>query len=254
MRLWRNHTELQGLFGKPKLSKKLKRPPFAYIRAVVLAAFEAAAIGAGLFTPEEMGETMAVAGDGDDGGGGAAAGGGGERGGASQPTPDRRLKTQFLVKLIAWATYASGERLDVFVSPAKVVAGQQAVATNLLLQLVGRVVKGDFEGAAGTMSPDAAVAAVLSAGEVGLYQRAIMVRSAIVKCQAILRAKLVARRKRAEKVSEEEEAGAAAGVTAAAATAASGGGGASGGGTVEADLDMLPTGMRYLGHGWRRCG
>ena len=39
--------ELQGLFGKPKLSKKLlKRPPFAYIRAVVLAAFEAAAVAA----------------------------------------------------------------------------------------------------------------------------------------------------------------------------------------------------------------
>ena len=47
-----------------------------------------------------------------DGGGGAAAGGGGELGGANQPTPDRRLKTQFLVKLIAWATYASGERLE----------------------------------------------------------------------------------------------------------------------------------------------
>ena len=115
----------------------------------------------------------------------------------------RLLKIRFLVKLIAWAANASGERLDVFVSPAKVVSGQEPVATNALLRCVGRVVKGEFDGAVGTMAPDAAVAAVVSAGEVGLYQRAIMVRSAIVKCQAIMRSKIDKRlRKESDRVSK----------------------------------------------------
>ena len=139
--------ELQGLFSKPKLSKKLlKRPPFAYVRAVVLAAFEATAVGAGLFTAEEAGEDAAAE---------AAEGG-----------PSKSVKIRFLVKLIAWAANASGERLDVFVSPAKVVSGQEPVATNALLRCVGRVVKGEFDGAVGTMAPDAAVA-VVSAGRWG---------------------------------------------------------------------------------------
>ena len=149
--------QLGGLFIKPKLSSKLlKRPPFSYLRAITVrrsvavaayrarsptprpptlastqlcthhhtiahrtnnhrhsppttidyhrrrqaAAIETTGVATTLFSAEELGigETSA---------------------GPDAPPPDKAAKIRFLVKLISWLRFASGERLDVFVSPAK---------------------------------------------------------------------------------------------------------------------------------------
>ena len=52
-------------------------------------------LGAGLFTDEELGR------------------------GPSDEAPAKSAKIQFLIKLIGWLRFATGERLDVFISPAK---------------------------------------------------------------------------------------------------------------------------------------
>ena len=64
------------------------------------AAIESTGVATSLFSAEELGIDAASA-------------------GPDAPPPDKAAKVRFLVKLISWLRFASGERLDVFVSPAK---------------------------------------------------------------------------------------------------------------------------------------
>ena len=102
----------------------------------------------------------------------------------------RKDKISFLVKVLAVVSILTGERHDVYVSPAKILCGQDVVATHgFLLALAGRACKVPPE-----QSKEAA-AQVLVIGETTLYKRAVRTRNTMIKFQAICRGRLVRQRR-----------------------------------------------------------
>ena len=110
--------------------------------------------------------------------------------GVAEPTT-RKDKISFLVKILAVVSILIGERHDVYVSPAKILCGEDVVATHrFLLALAGRACKVSPE-----QSKEAA-AQVLAIGETALYKRAVRARKAMVKLQGICRGRLIRQRQR----------------------------------------------------------
>jgi len=118
-------SHLFGLFAKPQLSAVLlKRPPFGYVRSLVMAAMDATGVGDGLFDDLEAGRDQRT--------GKAPLG--------DAPPATLEVKARFLVKLLAFASFASGEPLDMVTSPSEVIAGVNPAATCTMLKVRIRTV------------------------------------------------------------------------------------------------------------------
>ncbi|KAJ8611021.1 hypothetical protein CTAYLR_007068 [Chrysophaeum taylorii] len=149
-----------GIITKPALTTRmLSRPPVAFLFAVFENVRAATGFATGLFEEEE------------------------------EPPKARSDKIRFLVRLIGCIAFALEDRdIEIRCVPARLVAGQDALAANALLQALAR--------AAGVGDPraTAAVARTLELGEVSLYERAISIRRSIARCQAIIRGRVKRRR------------------------------------------------------------
>ncbi|GMH86011.1 hypothetical protein TrVE_jg10158 [Triparma verrucosa] len=141
----------------PELTDKLlSRPPFAFLHSIVKVLVSSSPLSSVLSTTELSTPGNAFT---------------------------RPQKLAFLIKLFEAISLITEERIDVFVVPAKVIAGQDVAQTLLFLRELAKSVKypaGKINGAVESVKRD---------GEVKIYQRSVRVRNTVVRMQAIMRGK-----------------------------------------------------------------
>mmetsp|Transcript_42222 Transcript_42222/g.76173 ORF Transcript_42222/g.76173 Transcript_42222/m.76173 type:complete len:730 (+) Transcript_42222:210-2399(+) len=140
--------------------KVLVRPPFTYIHA--LAKFFAQ-------RKPSLGWTELLF------------GGGGDHNNLEHPCLSRKEQLTFLSRLLAIVSQITGRRLDVLVSPSKILCGQDVLSTHDFLRAL----------ASSTMAPEEemakAVKFVLTEGDANLYKRGVRTRKGFTSLQAIVR-------------------------------------------------------------------
>jgi len=99
----------------------------------------------------------------------------------SPPTKPDKLK--FLIKILEAVSQITDTRVDIFVIPAKVIAGQDVLQTLLFIREVCKCTRRDDAIA------EKVVDNVLETGEIALYQRSVGVRKTVLRMQAIMRGK-----------------------------------------------------------------
>eukprot|EP00567_Pseudictyota_dubia_P007780 CAMPEP_0197451944 /NCGR_PEP_ID=MMETSP1175-20131217/30652_1 /TAXON_ID=1003142 /ORGANISM="Triceratium dubium, Strain CCMP147" /LENGTH=1026 /DNA_ID=CAMNT_0042984823 /DNA_START=65 /DNA_END=3146 /DNA_ORIENTATION=- len=153
----------------------LVRPPFSFVRAVGSMFMQ----GIGLFGN-----------NGNDGGDDGNADSNGVRlfdDRELDPTAslDRTEKIRFLTKLLAIVAFVTKIRVDVYMSPSRILSGHDADHTRLFLRTLAHVAgnhpREDWEEAARE---------VVRIGPTALYKRSVRVRNAIVALQAMVRGML----------------------------------------------------------------
>jgi len=150
----------------------LGRPTFPFLREIVANFCEGLKFAEGLFTREELGlvENNSPGDSGD-----------------TKPMT-RKEKISFLVKILSVVSILTGERHDIYVSPAKVLNGQEVAATHKFLQaLASRACR-----ASPNHSKEAADK-FLAIGEKSIYRKGVRTRNTMVTIQAMFRGRLVRR-------------------------------------------------------------
>ena len=150
-------------FPIPALTDKmLSRPPFMFlytlIKSMVLSAGDSMD---GLLLAEEVSEN---------------------------PTFTKSSKIKFLVRILHTVQHITGERVDIFVSPAKVISGKDVMATHFLLRELAKAT------CYPPMKVADAVSEVNQVDEVVLYQNSVRLRNTITRIQAKFRGKLQSRK------------------------------------------------------------
>ncbi len=138
--------------------ERLHRPPFAFIHALVKLFVEQLSFAKSLYDEKELESAQSLS---------------------------RQEKIRFLFKALACVSLITNERLDLFVSPAKMLSGQDALATNHFFQCLSR---------AAQVTPELSMqkaSEVIQRGVNKIYKQSVKTRNMIVKFQAIFRGKLV---------------------------------------------------------------
>lgn len=99
----------------------------------------------------------------------------------------RKDKLTFLSRLLTIVSQISGRRLDILVSPSKVLCGQDVLSTHEFLRALAVSTKASDNEMAKAMKY------VLEEGDVNLYKRGVRARNAFTGMQAIVRGWLVRR-------------------------------------------------------------
>ncbi|KAL3783934.1 hypothetical protein ACHAW5_006745 [Stephanodiscus triporus] len=113
------------------------------------------------------------------------------------PSMTRKGQLAVLSRLLTVVSQISGKRFDVFVSPSRVLCGQDVLPTHDFLRALARSTKAPKEAMA------EAVRYVLEEGDANLYRKGVRTRKAFTLLQAICRGWLV-RRKYRLNISEKE--------------------------------------------------
>jgi len=95
-------------------------------------------------------------------------------------------KIRFLTRILAYISFVTDTRVDIFVSPAKVLSGQDVHATRLFLRCMVQAAK--FPPT--ELSWNNALSQVNRIGDIALYQKSLAARNAVAKVQAVARGKL----------------------------------------------------------------
>jgi hypothetical protein len=101
-----------------------------------------------------------------------------------QSYSNRQSKIRFLVKILTTVSFITDERVDIYVSPAKVLCGQEVHATHRFLQCLAKASKVPPHVSNGEARK------VLAIGASVLYKQLVKTRLVVVKLQAIMRGKL----------------------------------------------------------------
>ena len=97
----------------------------------------------------------------------------------------RQEKIRFLFKAFACVSLITNERIDLFISPAKILSGQDVHSTHHFFQCLSR---------AAQVTPELSMqkaSEVIREGVNKVYKQSVKTRNTIVKIQAIFRGKLV---------------------------------------------------------------
>ena len=100
----------------------------------------------------------------------------------------RKEQLTILSRLLAVVSHVGGQRFDIFVSPSKILCGQDVILTHEFLRAMARSVAAPDESMA------EAVRYVLEAGDAHVYRRGVRTRKAFTCLQAICRGWLVRRK------------------------------------------------------------
>jgi len=142
--------------------ERLQRPPFPFLHALIKIYVQQLSFAKGLYNDSELDIAN---------------------------IKSRADKIRFLFKMFVCVANISGERVDLYVSPVKLLSGQEVSATHLFLGCLAK---------ASQVSPGVSASVadeIVKTGESVLYKRSVKVRGTIVKLQAIVRGKCTRKRK-----------------------------------------------------------
>jgi hypothetical protein len=140
----------------------LARPPFSFIHALITIYVQHLSFASGLYDDEDFILTNFKA---------------------------RRDKIRFIFKMLVCIAKLTKERLDIFVSPVKLLAGQEVNTTHMFLRSLAK--------ASSDIPSDASAKAageVMELGENELYKKSVKTRNTITKFQAVVRGNFGRRR------------------------------------------------------------
>ena len=141
-------------------SKNLSRPSFSFIHILLKVFVEKLSFATGLYNDAELGTN-------------------------SVQSFSKQEKIRFLFKALVCVSRLTNERVDLFVSPAKTLSGQDVNATLYFLQCLTRASLVSTEISSQTASE------VTQRGELNMiYRQSVKTRNLIIKVQAIFRGRL----------------------------------------------------------------
>lgn len=141
--------------------ERLERPPFPFIHALVTIYCRHLSFASGLYDEAEF-EVHNVT--------------------------SRQDKIRFLFKILACAAKVTKERVDVYVSPANILGGQEVAATLILLRCLAKASK---------VSPALSASfadEIVKTGVSDLYKKSVHARNMIIRIQAIIRGRFTRRK------------------------------------------------------------
>ena len=144
--------------------ERLERPPFPFIHALVTIYCRHLSFASGLYDEAEF-EVHNI--------------------------KSRQDKIRFLFKILACVAKVTKERVDVYVSPANILGGQEVAATHILLRCLAKASK---------ISPALSASfadEIVKTGVSDLYKKSVKARNSIIRIQAIIRGRC-ARRKQVQ--------------------------------------------------------
>ncbi len=138
-------------------NESLSRPPFKFIHNLVKIFVDQLNFADGLYDTDELEDIH---------------------------TLSRQQKIRFIFKALVCVSLITNERVDLFVSPAKILSGQDVGATHLFLQCLSK---------AASVTPEVSrlkATEVIETGVNEIYKQSVKTRSTIVRIQANFRGRL----------------------------------------------------------------
>lgn len=134
--------------------ERIARPPFTFIHTLVKIFVEKLSFAGGLYDENELERAESLS---------------------------RQEKIRFLFKVLACVSLITNERVDLFVSPAKVLSGQDVQTTHYFLRCLAK---------AATVAPEISMLKAAEINETGvnlIYKQSVKIRSTVVRIQACFR-------------------------------------------------------------------
>lgn len=148
---------IQGIPQDFLSNESLSRPPFKFIHNLVKLFVEQLNFADGLYDTDEL---------------------------ENIETFSRQQKIRFIFKALVCVSLITNERVDLFVSPAKILSGQDVGSTHLFLQCLSKAV---------SVAPEVSrikATEVIETGVNVIYKQSVKTRSTIVRIQANFRGRL----------------------------------------------------------------
>jgi hypothetical protein len=148
---------IQGIPQDFLSNECLSRPPFKFIYTLVKVFVEKLNFANGLYDTDELENIQ---------------------------TLSRQKKIRFIFKALVCVSLITNERVDIFVSPAKILSGQDVGATHFFLQCLSKAV---------SVAPEISrlkATEVIETGVNVIYKQSVKTRSTIVRIQANFRGRL----------------------------------------------------------------
>ena len=141
--------------------KSLERPPFHFVHSLITIYVQHLSFAEGLYDNPDF---------------------------SLKNVKTRQHKIRFIFRMLLCVAKLTQERVDIYVSPVKLLSGQDVFATHNFLRCLAKASRFSCDESA------TVAAEVMKSGESILYQRSVKTRNAITKLQAVVRGKYTRRK------------------------------------------------------------